>query len=162
MDQHFWQRAGIRLAITSTLCVAGALAFASRASADHDRGDHGGQHHFTNADLRGRYAASFQGQIDGTPVATEGFFIADGAGKITSATRTLSFGGTRLTQTFTCTYDVAADGTGTGTADCNIERGQATESYTFVLEDEGSGVRFLLVSGTDGTNFVVLGSATRK
>jgi hypothetical protein len=136
-----------------------ALAFASKASADHD-GDNP-RFRFTNADFRGRYAASFEGQVGSIPVAAEGFFVADGTGNITAARRTSSVGGTILRQTFMCTYDVEADGT--GSADCTTNDGMR-ELYDFVLERQGNGVRFIRtpVPGSAGPSFVVLGSATRK
>ncbi|WP_437521430.1 hypothetical protein WME79_29035 [Sorangium sp. So ce726] len=160
MEQHAWKRPGPRrLAITSILLVAGALAFASRASADHDEDNP--RFRFTNADFRGRYAASFQGQAGPFQVAAEGFFVADGTGNITLARRTSSVGGTILRQTFMCTYDVEPDGT--GSADCTTNDGMR-ELYDFVLERQGNGVLFIRTPVPDipQPNFVVLGSATRK
>jgi len=150
-----------RPALTTVLLVAGALTLAPSASADHDHDD---CDQLTDASFKGRYAASFQGQalapVDGqlvfVPAAAEGFLIADGKGRITSATRAVSAGGMiTLDQMFTCTYKVGSEGTGTAT--CTVTDTGDVEHYSFVLEGQGAAIRFLR---TD-PGFVVLGSARR-
>ncbi|WP_437739647.1 hypothetical protein WME73_28970 [Sorangium sp. So ce302] len=154
MEQHSWKRTGPhRLAITSILLVAGALVFASTASAGRGR-DHPG-FGFTEADVRGRYVFSLQGEAGGTPVASVGFFVADGTGNITLGRRTVSSEEGIDRQTFTCTYEVEDDGT--GSAVCTIDDG-TRESYDFVLERQGNAARLIR---TD-PGFVVLGEASRK
>src|SRR3989442_15629183 len=94
---------------------------------------------FTNADVRGPYGFSLDGTIvSGTtavPVAAVGLFVADGNGNLTEGVRTLSAGGVVLHQTFTCTYSVSPNGT--GSAVCTIlTGGTGTESFDFVLTDK--------------------------
>jgi hypothetical protein len=115
---------------------------------------------FTDRDVKGNYAFSFQGEILGLgPVAATGAFKADGRGNLTDAVRTISFGST-LTQTFTCKISVNPNGT--GSAECPLDEPIAgfpdIETYDFVLEDNANGVRF--VGTTSG--FVILGSGRRQ
>jgi hypothetical protein len=115
---------------------------------------------FTNGDIKGSYAFSFQGEILGVgPAAASGMFKANGRGSITEAVRTISFGGS-VTQTFTCTLSVNPNGT--GSAECPLDDPipgfPAVETFDFVLEDNAKGVRF--VSTTPG--FVVLGSGRKQ
>ena len=77
---------------------------------------------FTNRDFKGDYAIHLDGVLTspGTSAvaaydAAVGRFTADGAGNITQGTRTLSANGTIIDETFTCTYNVNPDGTGTAT-----------------------------------------------
>ncbi|WP_437276093.1 hypothetical protein WME90_33280 [Sorangium sp. So ce375] len=160
MEQHFWKRTGPRrLAFTGVLLVAGALVFASKANADHDRDDESCQHGFTDASIRGRYAFSVQGELNSAPAAAIGFLIIDGRGHITSAERTLNVGGTIFQQTFMCSYHVDADGT--GTTDCTIDDG-TREVTDFVVVGQGNEILFLPKPLPDSPSFVLFGSAKRK
>src|SRR5438309_8052606 len=77
---------------------------------------------FTNADVRGPYGFSLRSLTDGV--------------------RTLSAGGVVLHQTFTCTYTVNPNGT--GSAVCTIlSGGTGTESFAFVLTDKRRAVPFV-------------------
>ena len=94
------------------------LALATTILTAPSRADEG----FTNRDFKGNYAFHLDGVLTslGTPVAAAydaavGRFTADGAGNITHGTRTLSANGTIIDETFTCTYNVNLDGTGTAT-----------------------------------------------
>ena len=115
---------------------------------------------FTNRDVKGSYAFSFQGEILGAgPVAATGMFRADGRGHITDAVRTISFGAT-VTQTFTCTISVNPNGTGSAVCplDEPIQGFPDVETFDFTLEDNAKAVRF--VGTTPG--FVVLGSGEKQ
>ena len=77
---------------------------------------------FTNHDFEGDYAIHLDGVLTSPGAssvaaydAAVGRFTADGAGNITQGTRTLSANGTIIDETFTCTYNVNPDGTGTAT-----------------------------------------------
>src|SRR2546430_16866484 len=75
------------------------------------------------------------GGTTAVPVAAVGVFEADGNGSLTDGVRTLSAGGVVLHQTFTCTYTVNPNGT--GSAVCTIlSGGTGTESFAFVLTDK--------------------------
>jgi hypothetical protein len=105
---------------------------------------------FTNRDFKGNYAFHLDGVLTslGTPVAAAydaavGRFTADGAGNITHGTRTLSANGTIIDETFTCTYNVNLDGTGTATCAFSM-LGQTT--LDIVLVDDGNELYFNLTS----------------
>lgn len=116
---------------------------------------------FSEKDVRGAYAFSFRGEIVGIgPVAASGRMFADGKGNITEAVRTISVQGVPLTETFTCTLAVNADGT--GSAVCPLDTPAPgflpVETFDFVLEDKGRSFRFV---GTS-PGIVVLGSGLRQ
>jgi hypothetical protein len=71
------------------------------------------------------------------PAASMGRFDADGAGHITDGVRTLVAGGVAVTQTFTCTYTVNFDGTGSAT--CTVTtagRPNSVETFDFVVVEK--------------------------
>ncbi len=116
---------------------------------------------FTNRDLKGSYAFSFQGEIVGLgPVAATGVLNADGNGNVTDAVRTISVNGVPVTETFTCTLSVNPNGT--GTAICVIDNPAPgfplVETFDIVLGKNGGDFR--LVGTTPGV--VVLGSGSRQ
>jgi|SRR5262245_29608883 len=116
---------------------------------------------FTVGDLKGHYGFSFQGEVVGlAAVAATGMIVADGKGKITQAVRTINAGGVPVTETFTCTLTVNANGT--GSAVCPLDNpapgSPAVETFDFVLEENGEAFRF--VSTTPG--IVVLGSGASQ
>lgn len=113
---------------------------------------------FTNADVRGPYGFSFDGAIVGVgPVAAVGFFVADGNGNLTDGVRTLSVNASVLHQTFTCTYTVHSNGT--GSVVCSIiTGGTGTERFAFVLIDKRREAPFI---GTD-PGVVVRGVAVKQ
>jgi len=95
---------------------------------------------FSDADVRGSYGTALDGFVataaGSAPAAAVGRFVADGAGTIYNGVRTLVVGGTVTRQTFTCTYSVAPNGTGTAT--CKVLTGgvlTGTEHYDFVIVD---------------------------
>src|SRR5918999_3875759 len=91
----------------------------SNAASTNDPRDHKGRA-FRDADVKGAYAFSFDGVVIAAgPVAATGVVIADGNGNITSAVRTLNFNGAVVRQTFTCTYSVNPNGT--GSAECPVD-----------------------------------------
>ena len=116
---------------------------------------------FSEKDIRGAYAFSFQGEIVGVgPVAATGRMRADGEGNIPEAVRTISVNGVPQTETFSCALTV--DANGTGSAVCPLDNPAPgfppVETFDFVLEDKGRAFRF--VGTTPG--IVVLGSGARQ
>jgi hypothetical protein len=115
---------------------------------------------FTEIDVRGAYAFSFEGTvIQLGPIAAAGVVVADGTGSIIDAVRTVNVNGTSVQQTFTCTYSVNPNGT--GSADCPLANplpgAPIAETFDFVLEDAGRAFR--LIGTTPG--ITVIGSGTR-
>lgn len=97
---------------------------------------------FSVRDVDGQFAFAFDGFVTFgalVPVAAVGRFIADGRGNITDGVRTLVVGGIAVKQTFTCTYTVNPDGT--GSAACEIA-GASDESFDFVIVDKKKEVFF--------------------
>ena len=124
---------------------------------------------FTEVDVRGVYAFSFEGTVIqlgpavamvASPIAAAGVVVADGTGSIIDAVRTLSVNGTAAKQTFTCTYSVNPNGTGSAT--CALANplpgAPLEETFDFVLEDAGRAFR--LIGTTPG--ITVVGSGTRQ
>ena len=97
---------------------------------------------FTNRDFKGDYAFRLDGVLtsSGTPVVTAydaavGRLTADGAGAITKGTRSVSANGTIFEETFTCSYNINADGT--GKANCNFSVfGPATLDIVLLDDNE--------------------------
>ena len=122
------------VALTATLLTAPAWA---------DEG-------FTNRDFKGDYAFHLDGVLtsSGTSAVTAynaavGRFTADGAGNITQGTRSLTANGTIIDETFTCTYKVNPDGTGTATCAFSVF---GTTTLDLVLADDGDEFYFNLTS----------------
>ena len=116
---------------------------------------------FSEKDVRGAYAFSFQGEIVGVgPVAATGRMLADGNGNIAEAARTLSINGVPQTETFTCTLSIHPNGTGAAVCplDNPVPGFPAIETFDFVIENNGRSFRF--VGTTPG--IVVLGSGVRQ
>jgi hypothetical protein len=116
---------------------------------------------FTEADVRGAYAFSFQGTvIQLGPFAAAGIVVSDGKGNIINAVRTLNINGTAVQQTFTCIYSVNPNGT--GSADCTLANplpgAPIVETFDFALEDAGRAFR--LISTTPG--FTAVGTGKRQ
>jgi hypothetical protein len=100
---------------------------------------------FNNGNLNGPYAFSLEGTSSGNQVISIGRLIADGHGAIWGGNRTTVIGGVLvLHQTFTCTYSVNQDGTGTAT--CTVwpanPDGTTTETLAFVIVN-GNQVQFI-------------------
>ena len=97
---------------------------------------------FTNRDLKGNYAFHLDGVLTspGAPVvaaynAAVGRLTADGAGAITKGARSVSANGAIFEETFTCAYNISADGT--GKANCNFSVfGAATLDIVLLDNDE--------------------------
>jgi hypothetical protein len=105
---------------------------------------------FTNRDFKGDYAFHLDGVLTspGTSVVVAydsavGRFTADGAGHITQGTRSLSANGRIIDESFTCTYNVKANGT--GTAACVFSVFGPT-TLDIVLVDDGEQFYFNLIS----------------
>lgn len=86
--------------------------------------------------------------------------VSDGRGNITSGVRTLNLNGTVAQQTFTCTYSVNPDGTGSAVCplDTPLPGAPAVETFDFALEDRGRAFRLL---GTTA-GITVLGSGAKQ
>ncbi|WP_455204470.1 hypothetical protein [Kaarinaea lacus] len=112
---------------------------------------------YTLSDVKGRYAFSFDGEIIGLgPIAATGYIKSDGKGNITEAERTIATVlGPATIETFTCTYDITNNGTGSST--CTLDASGAVETFNYVLEDNGKGFR--LVGTTPGV--ILLGGGHR-
>ena len=116
---------------------------------------------FRDSDVEGPYAFSFDGTVIGAgPVAATGVVVADGKGNITSGVRTLNFNGVVAQQTFTCTYSVNPDGTGSALCplDTPLPGAPAVETFDFALEDRARAFR--LLGTTPG--ITVLGSGAKQ
>lgn len=116
---------------------------------------------FRDSDVEGPYAFSFDGTVIGAgPVAATGVVVADGKGNITSGVRTLNINGAVVQQTFTCTYSVNPDGTGSAVCplDTALLGAPDVETFDFVLEDRARAFRLL---GTTA-GITVLGSGAKQ
>ena len=142
----------------NTLVLVGCLfvhfSFINSLLADDKRG-------FSVKDVKGNYSFSFDGEIVGIgPLAATGAFQADGKGNVTEAVRTISFLGDARTETFSCTLEVNANGT--GKANCPLDNpapgAPAVETFDFVLEDNAKSFR--MVGTTPG--IVVLGGGSKR
>lgn len=116
---------------------------------------------FTLSDVKGGYGFSFKGEIIGVgPIAATGVINSDGKGNITEAVRTMNILGAVSIQTFTCTYTVNPNGT--GSAVCPVDNPEPgfpeVETFDYVLENEGKAFRLL---GTTA-GVVVLGGGHRQ
>ena len=83
-----------------------------------------------------------------------GQFTADGTGNITAGSATISESGTILNITFTGTYSVAANCT--GSMSLNI-KGGGTQTFNFVLDQGKKGVQ--IINTVSGSNDVGFGAA---
>ena len=132
------------LALTATLLTAPAWA---------DEG-------FTKRDFKGNYAFHLDGVLTspGTPMVTAydaavGRFTADGAGNITQGTRSVNANGKNFEKTFTCTYNINPDGT--GSANCSFSMFGPT-TLNLVLLDDGAEFYFNVVDMTSTSGKPVL------
>ena len=117
---------------------------------------------FSLHSVKGTYASTFHGTIDGT-----GTLVADGAGNIVGGTETANDGTNICTGSLTGTYTVNADGTGTLTIVFTTDHSapnigacpsiSATSHAAIVLVSR----KQIEVSGTDPT-VLVSGSLTRQ
>jgi len=145
------------------LTVFGLVVFgfhATSAYAGHE------ERVFDNRSVRGAYGVSLSGSayipVPGAPtpqlvqVAAVGRFVADGYGNITEGVRNISINGTHYVQTYVCTYQVQADGT--GNADCTILETGLTETFFVDLNNKAREIQF--VATTPGT--IVTGVARKQ
>jgi hypothetical protein len=91
--------------------------------------------------------------------AAVGRFTADGAGDITQGTRSLSANGTIFDETFTCTYKINPDGTGTATCAFSTF---GTSTLDIVLANDGDEFYFSLTSMPSTTGKPVLQGVGRR
>ena len=139
--------------LLSVLFLVGANVYTiNPAFADKD----GNSRTYKLSDVKGRYGFSFQGEVIGVgSIAAVGTIKADGKGNIPEAVRTVNFLGTTNTQTFSCTYTINLDGT--GSAKCPVDLPlpgfPPEETFDYVIEEEGKAFR--IVGTTPGV--VVIG-----
>ena len=138
------------LSLTATLLTAPAWA---------DEG-------FTKRDFKGDYAFHLDGVLTspGAPVVTAydaavGRFTADGAGHITQGTRSVNANGKNFEETFTCTYDINSDGT--GSANCTFSVFGVT-TLDLVLLDDGAEFYFNVTEMTTSGKPVLQGVGKRQ
>jgi hypothetical protein len=93
----------------------------------------------SNATLSGTYEATLSGTVNGLPFAALDLVTADGNGNIT-ATGTIVYDGTVIPSTFTATYTVNSDCSGSFSSDTGT-----TEN--FLIKENGSEVQ-IIVTGT--------------
>lgn len=99
-------------------------------------------HACTDHTLVGRYGFTGQGFFGASAQAAAdvGIFVSDGQGNISSGSDTLSSGGQVISRTFTGTYSVNSDCTGTVALQFNPG---GTVDVAIVLDDRGHEVRAL-------------------
>ena len=149
----------MKRSVWSVVLVVAVLGLVAPVAEADDSNNHDGR--FSNRDVQGPYAFAFDGWavlpgVGMVPAAATGRFAADGRGNITDAVRTLVLAGTPLHQTFTCSYNVNPDGT--GSAECIVLPGSTTETFDFVVVKRRSKAFF---TGTTG-NVTVRGLAERQ
>jgi hypothetical protein len=118
-------------------------------------GGQGGQGGFGLHSLHGRYGFTYSGSTQGLgPVASSGRIDFDGFGHV-SAAYTTSVNGTAFTGTFTGSYSVQSNGTGSILVDLPLLGLQSRGD--FVIVDHGDGTFF---TSTDA-GYSVTGSTRR-
>ena len=128
--------------VLALICLIAPLA---RADASDDQGG-SSQAEFSVRDVQGATAFAFDGFATVgavvAPAAAVGRFVADGRGHLNDGVRTLVVGGTTLHQTFTCTYTVNSNGT--GSAICVVMTGAvpSDESFDFVIVERKKSAYF--------------------
>ena len=110
---------------------------------------------YTLADIRGTYGFKVHGEIIGVgPLVITGYLKMDGKGNIPEAVRTVSINGYANTQTFTCTFDINPNGT--GSVACPLDNPAPgfppVETFDFVFWDDTDG--FYVVTTLDGVTAV--------
>ena len=114
MERYTIQKTLASLALFIALGTVAVFAPAGPVD-DHDEE---GQTSFSNHSIRGAYGFAIDGLLvnhnagTNTPATSIGRFIADGKGNIAGGVRTLNSGGEVQEQTFTGTYTVHSNGTG--------------------------------------------------
>jgi hypothetical protein len=123
---------------------------------------------FSVRDWHGAYSFHFDGValngIDGpliTHLSAIGHLIADGNGKFTSGTRSITDNGAVREETFTGTYTVNPDGT--GNAVLNIQPANIVQEFDTVLTDDGNAFYFNITkSGMPKIFAVVQGEGEKQ
>ena len=105
----------------------------------------------SNSTLQGSYGASITGTVSGLPLAELDLVSADGKGNFTSGSGTVSIGGTISSFTFTGTYTINADCSGSASLSTGV-------TQNLVIKSDGSEVMFI---GTNDPNAQVTGVAKR-
>lgn len=136
------------------------VAFAAAAGLALRAGPGGTKSGFSLGSVRGTYASTFHGTIDGT-----GTLVADGAGNIIGGTETVNDGTNSCTGSLTGSYTVNPDGTGaltinftTTTSNFGACPTVPTTNHAAIVVVSGRKVE---VSGTDPT-VLEIGSLTRQ
>ena len=123
---------------------------------------------FSVRDWHGAYSFHFDGvALDGingpliAHLSAIGHLIADGNGKFTSGTRSITDNGAVREETFTGTYTVNPDGT--GNAVLNIQPANIVQEFDTVLTDDGNAFYFNITkSGMPNIFAVVQGEGEKQ
>jgi len=105
----------------------------------------------SNKTLSGNYGATIIGNVSGLPLAELDLVSADGKGNFTSGSGTLSFNGSISTFTFTGTYTINSDCSGSASLSTGV-------TQNLVIKADGSEVMFI---GTNDPSAQVTGNAKR-
>ncbi|MDO8431932.1 MAG: hypothetical protein Q7S58_05915 [Candidatus Binatus sp.] len=123
---------------------------------------------FSNKSFKGSYAVGFSGtDLTVGPIAGTGILIADGKGNLTG-TETIKDGPIVCTESFSGTYGINPDGTGTGsvtvtsTPDGGICASSIGNVITFSLVLSGNGSSNQIKLSETNPNYVILGSGERQ
>lgn len=145
-----------KLAILTMLILVGCGGNSSSSSGNSSNnngsgtgGSNGGTVHassFTNANLIGSFAFGIAGTSGATtPVGGSGVATADGNGNIASGEETVNIGGISCHSTFTGTYSVNANGTGSATVNVTEDGASqakgclgGTTNLSFAIGNAGS------------------------
>ena len=101
-------------------------------------------HACTDQTLVGRYGFTGEGFFGASaPAADVGIFVSDGEGNISGGSDTLSSGGQVISRTFSGTYNVNSDCTGTVVLQFTPAQPAPTVDIAIVLDDRGHEVRAL-------------------
>lgn len=106
---------------------------------------------FTNASLNGSYAFGSSGVCNNSPCAGTGVVTADGNGNLIAGEETANIGGILCHGTFTGTYSVNSNGTGTATTALTVDSPSAGRGCV------GSTSQLSLAIASGGNNLVLSG-----
>ena len=123
---------------------------------------------FSNKSFKGSYGVGFSGtDLTVGPIAGTGILVADGNGNLTG-TETIKDGPIVCNESFSGTYGINSDGTGTGsvtvtsTPDGGICEASVGNVITFSLVLSGNGSSNQIKLSETNPNYVILGSGDRQ
>jgi hypothetical protein len=104
-------------------------------------------HTCSNATLSGSYGASLSGTVNGLPFDALDLVVADGQGNMTG-TGTIVYNGAVMPTSFTATYSVNADCTGSFASSTGTNE-------DFIISQDGSQVQIIVTANPAGPSNVV-------